>query len=278
MVRKSGRRGTTKRPGSSQNTSSKSKRPNSPTRLNKYIANAGICSRREADVLIEQGKIKVNDQVVTTLGYQVNPGDRVKYQNKELRPEPLVYVLLNKPKDYITTTHDPEQRKTVMQLVTKACKERIFPVGRLDRNTTGLLLLTNDGDLSKKLTHPSHQVMKVYHVKLESPLSKADYHQILEGIQLDDGPVNVDQLEFVSADKTELGIELHSGRNRLIRRIFEHLGYEVVKLDRVIFAGLTKKDLPRGKWRRLSQRELIRLKHLDKGAPGPTHKKKKPQK
>jgi len=278
MVRKSGKRGSTKRPRSSQTTSSKSKRPNSSTRLNKYIANAGICSRREADVLIEQGKVKVNDRVVTTLGYQVKPGDRVKYQNQVLRPEPLVYVLLNKPKDYITTTHDPEQRKTVMQLVSKACKERIFPVGRLDRNTTGLLLLTNDGDLSKKLTHPSHQVMKVYHVKLENPLSKADYHKILEGIQLDDGPVNVDQLEFVSADKTELGIELHSGRNRLIRRIFEQLGYEVVKLDRVIFAGLTKKDLPRGKWRRLSQRELIRLKHLDKGAPGPAHKKKKPQK
>ena len=246
-------------------------------RLNKYIANAGVCSRREADQLIQQGKITVNGQTVTSMGYQVMPGDKVKYQGKLLRAEKLIYVLLNKPKDFITTTQDPHGRKTVMQLVSGAAKERIFPVGRLDRNTTGLLLFTNDGDLTKKLSHPSHQVKKLYHVQLDVPLQQADLERILQGVELEDGPVMVDALEMVSTDMKQLGIEIHSGRNRVIRRIFEHLGYQVAKLDRVMFAGLTKKDLPRGKWRHLKKHEVIRLKHLDKGAMKRSSKKKAPK-
>lgn len=236
-----------------------------PIRLNKYIANAGICSRREADVLIKDGKIKVNSQVITTMGYMVKPGDRVKYLSQVLKRERLVYVLLNKPKDYITTTNDPEQRKTVMQLVAKACTQRIFPVGRLDRNTTGLLLFTNDGDLTKKLSHPSHQVKKIYLVHLDQPIKRSDFDQLQSELVLEDGPITIDAVEIVSPDKTQLGIEIHSGRNRIVRRLFEQLGYDVVKLDRVMYAGLTKKDLPRGKWRLLTDREIIQLKHLDKG-------------
>ncbi|GJM28183.1 MAG: hypothetical protein DHS20C17_08180 [Cyclobacteriaceae bacterium] len=231
-------------------------------RLNKFIANAGICSRRDADLLIQEGKIKVNGRVIHAMGYKVLPKDRVTYQGKVLIGEKPVYVLLNKPKDYITTTDDPKQRKTVMQLVNKACDERIVPVGRLDRNTTGLLLLTNDGDLHKKLTHPSHEVKKIYHVQLDRPIHNRDFQTLLDGLELDDGPVALDSVEMVSQDSTELGLQLHSGRNRIVRRIFEYLGYEVIKLDRVVFAGLTKKDLPRGKWRKLTQREIIQLKHL----------------
>ncbi len=238
----------------------------STTRLNKYIAHAGVCSRREADELIRAGKIKVNGKTVTAMGYSVGPRDKVTFQNKILRREQPVYVLLNKPKDYITTTKDPDQRQTVMQLVSKACKERIFPVGRLDRNTTGLLLLTNDGDLAKKLTHPSHGVRKLYQVQLDRGLSKAHLAQLLQGVELHDGPVYLDGLEILSADRTQLGIEIHSGRNRVVRRLFEHLDYEVKKLDRAMFAGLTKKDLPRGKWRYLTHNEVIHLKHLDRGA------------
>lgn len=232
------------------------------TRLNKFIANAGVCSRRDADTLIKDGKIKVNGQVITTMGYKVKSRDRVTFQGRVLKGEPLVYVLLNKPKDYITTTDDPNQRKTVMQLVGKACKERIVPVGRLDRNTTGLLLFTNDGDLHKKLSHPSHEVRKIYHVHLDQPIRKRDFQTLINGFELEDGPVTLDAIDMVSTDQTELGLQLHSGRNHLVRRIFEHLGYEVIKLDRVMFAGLTKKDLPRGKWRHLTSREVIQLKHL----------------
>ena len=231
-------------------------------RLNKFIANAGVCSRRDADILIQSGKIKVNGRIITSLGCKIRPRDQVTYEGKILKGEKLVYILLNKPKDYITTTDDPKQRKTVMDLVKTACKERIVPVGRLDRNTTGLLLFTNDGDLHKKLSHPSHQVRKIYHVYLDRAIQKGDLQTLVQGLELEDGPVTLDAVDLVSADATELGIQLHSGKNRIVRRIFEHLGYEVTKLDRVMFAGLTKKDLPRGKWRRLTTREIIQLKHL----------------
>ena len=232
-------------------------------RLNKFIANAGICSRRDADILIQEGKIKVNGKVIMAMGFKVSPKDRVTYQGKPLISEKLVYILLNKPKDYITTTDDPKQRKTVMALVKNACKERIVPVGRLDRNTTGLLLFTNDGDLHKKLSHPSHEVRKIYHVHLDQPIKKRDLDLLFGPIQLEDGAVTLDAVELVNSDHTELGIQLHSGKNRVVRRIFEHLGYEVTKLDRVVFAGLTKKDLPRGKWRKLNNKEIIQLKHLN---------------
>jgi len=234
------------------------------TRLNKFIANAGICSRREADELIQAGVIKVNGIVITELGYKVNPGDKVQYEDQPIRSEKLVYVLLNKPKGYITTVDDPFDRKTVMALVENACKERIYPVGRLDRNTSGLLLLTNDGELAKKLTHPKHDVRKVYHVELDKPLTKADMLTIAEGVELEDGMAQVDEIAYAegSGSKRELGVELHSGRNRIVRRIFESLGYDVVKLDRVIFAGLTKKDLPRGHWRFLTEKEVIYLRMI----------------
>jgi 23S rRNA pseudouridine2605 synthase len=238
--------------------------PDTPksVRLNKYIAQSGVCSRREADTLIEQGKIRVNDMVITEMGYQVMPGDKVYYEKKLLSKEKLVYVLLNKPKDFITTTDDPQERKTVMNLVATACEERIYPVGRLDRNTTGLLLLTNDGELSKKLTHPSHEVSKVYQVELDMPLSNKHFENIQEGIELEDGPIKIDEIAVLDNTARNLGIEIHSGKNRIVRRIFESLGYEVTRLDRVMFAGLTKKDLPRGKWRFLSEKEIIRLKYL----------------
>lgn len=231
-------------------------------RLNKYIADAGVCSRREADKLIEAGEIKVNGQLVTELGYKVSRMDVVTYGGKKLRAEKLVYVLLNKPKDFITTVEDPEDRKTVMQLVENACQERIYPVGRLDRNTTGLLLLTNDGELAKKLTHPSHNIKKIYQVDLDKPISEEDFEKIQQGLMLEDGEAKVDEIAILSKDQTILGVEIHIGRNRIVRRIFEHLGYEVLRLDRVMFAGLTKKDLPRGNWRYLSEKELIRLKHF----------------
>ncbi len=231
-------------------------------RLNRYIANAGVCSRRDADVLIQSGEIKVNGNVVTEMGYQVQPGDVVKYGNRQLNREKMVYVLLNKPKDFITTTEDPEERRTVMDLVKEAADVRLFPVGRLDRNTTGLLLLTNDGELSEKLTHPSHNISKIYEVHLDKPITEEDFERVRQGVELEDGKAEVDDLAIVTPDRAILGIELHLGRNRIVRRIFEHLGYEVIKLDRVMYAGLNKKDLPRGKWRYLSEKEVIRLKYF----------------
>ncbi|HRH65064.1 MAG TPA: pseudouridine synthase [Bacteroidia bacterium] len=232
------------------------------TRLNKFISNAGICSRRAADDMIKAGVISVNDEVVTEMGYKVQPGDVVKYNNETLRGERLVYILLNKPKDFITTTDDPEERKTVMSLIANAGKERVYPVGRLDRNTTGILLFTNDGDLARKLTHPSFEVQKVYQVELDRPLKTSDMDTIVEGIKLEDGFVKVDDIAYTTDDKSVLGVELHSGKNRIVRRLFEHLGYTVKKLDRVIFAGLTKKDLPRGRWRFLTEMEVANLKMM----------------
>ncbi len=236
--------------------------PSELTRLNKYIAQCGIASRRDADKIIESGHISVNGQIITTLGYKVSPSDKVKYKGRSIRPENKVYVLLNKPKDFITTTDDPENRKTVMNLVAKAAEERIFPVGRLDRNTTGLLLFTNDGDLAKKLTHPKHNIRKIYEVQLDKSITPADFHKISEGLMLEDGEIKVDEIAIVDDSHSILGVEIHSGRNRIVRRIFEHVGYDVKKLDRVMFGPLTKKDLPRGKWRHLTEREIGMLKRL----------------
>jgi 23S rRNA pseudouridine2605 synthase len=231
-------------------------------RLNRYIANAGICSRREADALIAAGEIRVNGEVVTEMGYKVQPSDTVQYGKTNLNREKLVYVLLNKPKDFITTTEDPEGRRTVMDLVAGASKERIFPVGRLDRNTTGLLLFTNDGEVAQKLSHPSHKNKKIYQVELSQPLTEDHLRQISEGLELEDGKAEVDDVAVVAGNAHFVGIEIHIGRNRIVRRIFEHLGYEVVALDRVQYAGITKKDLPRGKWRFLTEQEVIRLKYF----------------
>lgn len=235
-------------------------------RLNKYLADAGICSRREADTLITSGAVKVNGKVVTELGTRVSVTDKVMYGGETLRREKLRYLVLNKPKDFITTTDDPQERKTVMSLVEKACPERIYPVGRLDRMTTGVLLFTNDGELAKKLTHPRHGIRKIYHVVLNKQLTKADYEKIAAGIELDDGPIRVDRIAWLEEGKIrkEVGLELHSGRNRIVRRIFESLGYKVVRLDRVVFAGITKKDTPRGKWRMLTEAEVNMLKRLPK--------------
>jgi 23S rRNA pseudouridine2605 synthase len=231
-----------------------------PMRLNRFVANSGLCSRRRADELIEGGQIMVDGAVVNVLGSRVSPGSVVTYQGTVLRLQNLVYVLLNKPKDYITTTDDPEDRKTVMSLVEEASRERILPVGRLDRNTTGLLLMTNDGELAQKLTHPSFEISKVYDVGLDKPLSRSDFEKIAAGITLDDGLAEIDAIAYPNPDDpTQVGIELHIGRNRIVRRIFESLGYEVVRLDRVVYAGLTKKDLPRGQWRYLTPREVSRL-------------------
>jgi 23S rRNA pseudouridine2605 synthase len=231
-------------------------------RLNRYIANAGICSRREADALIAAGEIRVNGEVVTEMGYKVQPTDTVQYGKTNLNREKLVYVLLNKPKDFITTTDDPEGRKTVMSLVATASKERIFPVGRLDRNTTGLLLFTNDGEVAQKLSHPSHKNKKIYQAELDKPLTAEHLAQISAGLELEDGKAEVDDVAVVAGNPHFVGIELHVGRNRIVRRIFEHLGYDVVALDRVQYAGLTKKDVPRGKWRFLTEQEVIRLKYF----------------
>lgn len=232
-----------------------------PVRLNKFIANSGVCSRREADELITMGLISVNGKVVTTLGHKVNPGDEVRHENRVLKAEKPVYILLNKPKGFLTTTSDPEERSTVMHLVSNVVKERVYPVGRLDRNTTGLLVLTNDGDLADKLMHPSHNVKKVYRVELDRPLTKADATRIMEGVQLEEGRAMVDDLAIVSEDKKTVGLEIHIGWNRVVRRIFESLDYQVVKLDRSMYAGLTKKDLPRGEWRFLTREEIVLLKH-----------------
>lgn len=247
-----------------QATTKSTSRHSDTVRLNKYIANAGICSRREADVLIAAGSVKVNGEVMTQMGYQVKPGDVVSYGGETLRSEAKRYFLLNKPKGFITTLDDPQERQTVMMLMDGACNERIYPVGRLDRNTTGLLLFTNDGELAKKLTHPSTQVYKIYQVELNKPVTKEDMRQMLEGIELEDGPIHVDDVQYVETanDRRVVGVELHSGRNRIVRRIFEHLGYDVHKLDRVVFAGLTKKDLPRGRYRELTPQEVGFLKMI----------------
>ncbi len=231
-------------------------------RLNKFIANSGICARREADDLIARGLITVNGEVVTEMGFKVKKTDRVVYQGKKVNPEKPVYVLLNKPKDFITTTDDPMERKTVMKLVENACEERIFPVGRLDRNTTGLLLFTNDGELTAKLSHPSNEVKKIYQVTIDKPLTQNHEKEIMEGLTLEDGDVKVDDMQVLSKDRTILGLEIHIGRNRIVRRLFAHLGYEVVGLDRVIYAGLDKKDLKRGHYRFLTEQEVIRLKYF----------------
>jgi len=230
-------------------------------RLNKYIAASGICSRREADDLITAGLISVNGKVISQLGTKVGPGDEVRYNGERIRNERKVYLVLNKPKDYVTTTDDPRERKTVMLLVKDACKERIYPVGRLDRNTTGVLLFTNDGELAKKMTHPSHNKKKIYHVSLDKGLSAGDLKKLASGMELEDGFIQPDAISYVSGEnKREVGLEIHSGKNRIVRRMFEELGYRVDKLDRVYFGGLTKKNLPRGKWRFLSEKEVIRLK------------------
>ena len=231
-------------------------------RLNRYIANAGVCSRREADELIAKGDVQVNGSVITEMGYRVKPGDVVKYGNKVLNPEKMVYLLLNKPKDYITTTEDPEERSTVMDLVSDAGPFRLYPVGRLDRNTTGLLLMTNDGELAGKLTHPSNNVKKVYQVEIDKPITDEHFEAIRAGLELEDGFIKPDDLAIVTPDAQVIGVEIHSGRNRIVRRMFESLGYEVTKLDRTVFAGLTKKELPRGKWRFLEAKEVVKLKYL----------------
>ena len=231
--------------------------PNEPVRLNKFLANAGICSRREADEFIAAGVVSVNGEVVTELGTKIKRTDEVKFHDQPVSVERKVYVLLNKPKDCVTTSDDPQDRKTVMHCVKDACKERIYPVGRLDRNTTGVLLLTNDGDLASKLTHPKFLKKKIYHVYCDKNVTKADLDQIAAGITLEDGEIHADAISYASdTDKKQVGIEIHSGKNRIVRRIFESLGYKVIKLDRVYFAGLTKKGLKRGDWRYLTEQEV----------------------
>ena len=249
-------------PAKIQKKIAQTERRGDEVRLNRFIANAGICSRRDADKLIEAGEIKVNNKVVTEMGYQVMPTDVVKYGNRRLNREKPAYVLLNKPKDFLTTTEDPQDRKTVMELVKNAGESRIYPVGRLDRNTTGLILLTNDGELADKLTHPSNEIEKIYQAELDKPLTDEDFEKIKAGLNLEDGEIKVDDLAKVTPDGYVIGVKIHSGKNRIVRRIFEHLGYEVTKLDRTTFAGLTKKDLPRGSWRYLTERELVKLKYL----------------
>lgn len=231
-------------------------------RLNKFISNSGVCSRREADDLIAMGIITVNGKSITEMGYKVKPTDDVRHDGKRLRAEKPVYILLNKPKGFITTTDDPQERNTVMHLIEGACKERVYPVGRLDRNTSGLLLMTNDGDLTEKLSHPSYNVKKIYKAELDRPLTKNDFQKILDGVHLEEGKAMIDDLAIVSEDGKTVGIELHIGWNRIVRRIFESLSYDVVKLDRSVYASLDKKDLPRGNWRFLRQDEVIRLKHF----------------
>ena len=235
--------------------------PNAPVRLNKYLANAGICSRREADNYIEAGLITVNGVVVTELGTKITPGDDVRFNSERVNPERKVYVLLNKPKDCVTTVDDPQERKTVLDCLRGIGKERIYPVGRLDRNTTGVLLLTNDGDLASKLTHPKFMKKKVYHVTCDKNVAMSDMDLLVNGIELEDGNVYADEVTYVNeADRSQIGLEIHSGKNRIVRRMMEHLGYKVVKLDRVLFAGLTKKNLKRGDWRYLTEKEVSMLR------------------
>ncbi|ANE50972.1 pseudouridine synthase [Flavisolibacter tropicus] len=235
--------------------------------LNKYLAHSGVCSRRDAADVVRSGKVKVNGQVVTEPGHKVTMKDDVRVGPKKVYPtKDLVYILLNKPKDYLTTTDDPQKRKTVLDLIQQATTERVYPVGRLDRNTSGVLLLTNDGDLAQKLTHPSNEVKKIYAVTLDKPLTKEHFDSILKGVHLEDGVANVDVLAYTdNADKTQIGVEIHSGRNRIVRRIFEHFHYDVRNLDRVMFAGLTKKNVNRGKWRFLTEKEVRDLKFFKKG-------------
>lgn len=235
--------------------------------LNKYLAHSGVCARREAAEVVKSGKVQVNGALITEPGFKVTMKDEVKVAGKKIHPtKDLVYILLNKPKDYITTTDDPQNRKTVLDLIQQATKERVYPVGRLDRNTSGVLLLTNDGELSQKLTHPSNEIKKVYAVTLDKPLEKKDFDKIGEGVQLEDGLAKVDTIGFTDAgDRRQVGVEIHSGRNRIVRRIFEALSYDVRNLDRVVFAGLTKKNVTRGKWRFLTEREVRDLKHFGKG-------------
>ena len=250
-----------KRPVAKKTSQGTGKKSGDQIRLNKYIASAGICSRREADQLISAGLISINGKLVTELGSKVNPGDEVRYNGERIRTERKMYLLLNKPKDYVTTTDDPKERKTVMLLIRDACQERVYPVGRLDRNTTGVLLFTNDGELAKKMTHPSSNKKKIYHVFLNKSLSGGDLKRLSEGITLEDGFIQPDAISYVSTEnKREVGLEIHSGKNRIVRRMFESLDYRVDKLDRVYFGGLTKKNLPRGKWRFLSEKEVTRLK------------------
>lgn len=235
--------------------------PNEPIRLNKFLSNAGVCSRREADEYIQAGNVKVNDVVVTELGTKITRSDKVTFNDKPVQIESKVYIVLNKPKNCVTTSDDPQERLTVMDLVKHACTERIYPVGRLDRNTTGVLLLTNDGDLASKLTHPSFKKKKIYHVWLDKNVSVEDMEKIANGLELEDGEIHADAISYANeTDKSQVGIEIHSGRNRIVRRIFESLGYHVVKLDRVYFAGLTKKNLGRGKWRYLNEKEVNALR------------------
>lgn len=235
--------------------------------LNKFIAHCGVCSRRDAAALVKEGKVKVNGEVIKEPGHRVSEKDKITVNGKLVSPvKNLVYILLNKPKDYITTTDDPQQRKTVLDLINKATRERVYPAGRLDRNTSGVLLLTNDGDLVQQLTHPGNQVKKVYAVTLNKPLEKKDFEKLLKGITLEDGHARVDALAYSDmADKRNVGLEIHSGRNRIVRRMFEHLGYDVKNLDRVMFAGLTKKNIEKGKWRFLTEKEVRELKYFGKG-------------
>ena len=233
--------------------------------LNKYISHGGVCSRRDAAILIREGKVELNGKIITEPGTRVSSRDIIKLNGKKITPSKnFIYILLNKPKDFITTTDDPQGRKTVLNLVRHATTERIYPIGRLDRNTSGVLLLTNDGELAQKLSHPRHGIKKVYHVVLDRPLTHADFDKIAQGIQLEDGLATVDAIAYAEPrDKKEIGLEIHSGRNRIVRRIFEHLGYDVRGLDRVVYAGLTKKNVPRGKWRLLTEKEVRLLKYLN---------------
>jgi 23S rRNA pseudouridine2605 synthase len=239
----------------------KAKHEDELIRLNKYIASTGICSRREADDFIQAGLVTVNDKLVTELGTKIKPTDVIKYNGERLKEEKKVYILLNKPKDYITTLEDPHAKRTVIDLIKGACRERVYPVGRLDRNTTGVLLLTNDGELTKRLTHPRFEKLKIYHIELNKGLRPADMDKIASGIRLDDGFIKADAISYTDPeDKKQIGIEIHSGRNRIVRRIFEQLGYDIRKLDRVYFAGLSKKGLSRGQWRFLTEQEIHLLK------------------
>ncbi|MCF0236082.1 MAG: rRNA pseudouridine synthase [Bacteroidaceae bacterium] len=235
--------------------------PNQPIRLNKFLANAGVCSRRDADKYIAAGVVTVNGEVITELGHKVLRSDVVLFHDQQIKAEKKIYVLLNKPKGYVTTSEDPQNRKTVMDLVRNACMERIYPVGRLDRNTTGVLLLTNDGEMASRLTHPKFLKKKIYHVYLDRNVTAADLRQIAEGITLEDGDIKADAIDYADAnDKKQVGIEIHSGKNRIVRRIFASLGYNVIKLDRVYFAGLTKKNVKRGDWRFLTEEEVRMLR------------------
>ena len=246
-------------------TSASKRTGDSTTRLNKYIASSGICSRREADEFIKAGLVSVNDVVITEMGVKVKPGDVVKYNGQRIRAERKIYILLNKPRDYVTTADDPEGRKTVMDLIKDAGKERVYPVGRLDRNTTGVLLLTNDGEIASRLTHPKFEQKKIYHIFLDRDMLLPDFKKLAAGLELSDGFIKPDGVSFVNPDsKSELGIEIHSGKNRIVRRMLESLGYKVIKLDRVYFAGLTKKNVPRGRWRFLNEKEISYLRMTKK--------------